>query len=174
MKSALAQETYISESKESIAKVHDFLAAHAANGNEPPEPQFFISGARPNDQVEIPEQLYEVLLQVVVAMEQGMAVTVSPQSLTLTTQQAAEVLNVSRPTLVRLLDSGEIAHEKPSRHRRVKLQDVLAYREEQRQKQYAALDAMAYDDDATLADNIDDLRAAKKAAGVARRSAKIS
>jgi excisionase family DNA binding protein len=174
VKSALAQETYISESKESIAKMHDFLAAHAVIGNEPPVPQFFISGSRPNDQVEIPEQIYEVLLQVVAAMEQGMAVTVSPQSMTLTTQQAAEVLNISRPTLIRLLDSGEIAHEKPSRHRRIKLQDVLAYREAQRQKQYAALDAMAYDDEATLADNIEDLRAAKKATGVARRSARSS
>lgn len=147
MEASLEEEIYVADSRQSVARVHDFLAAHAASGGEPTTPQFFISGGRPNDQVEIPEQVYEVLIQVVAALEQGLAVTVSPRAATLTTQQAADILNISRPTLVRLLDAGELAFEQPSRHRRLQLRDVLAYREQKRQRQYDALDAMAYDDD---------------------------
>jgi excisionase family DNA binding protein len=83
-------------------------------------------------QIELPAEVFSVLKQVVEAMSQGLAISIVPHHLTLTTQEAAELLGISRPTFVKLLENGEIAYEKPGRHRRVKLKDVLAYRGERR------------------------------------------
>ena len=57
-------------------------------------------------------------------------------------QEAADLLGVSRPTVVKLLESGEIPFEQPGRHRRVRLADVLAYRERASVERRAALDQM--------------------------------
>ncbi len=73
--------------------------------------------------------------------------TVAPQSQTMTTQQAAELLGVSRPTLVRLLETGRIPYERAGTHRRVLLRYVLAYREQRREAQYRALEATSVDID---------------------------
>lgn len=71
----------------------------------------------------------------------------------LSTSEAADIVGVSRPTLVRLLESGEIPFEQPGRHRRVRLADVLAYRERARRQRSAALDQMVADaEDARLYD----------------------
>ncbi|GMA32532.1 helix-turn-helix domain-containing protein [Litorihabitans aurantiacus] len=79
--------------------------------------------------VEVPADVYEVLVDVVDALRRGDAVTVAPVSVRLTTSQAAEMLGVSRPTLVKLLEDGELPYERPRKHRLVRLDDVLAYRE---------------------------------------------
>ena len=92
--------------------------------------------------IELPQELYEVLTDVVGALSQGLAITVAPQHTVLTTSQAAEILGISRPTLVRLLESGEIPFEKPGRHRRIRLRDVLAYQERARRARAAGLDEM--------------------------------
>jgi excisionase family DNA binding protein len=76
-------------------------------------------------------------------MSQGLAITVAPLHTVLTTSEAAHVLGVSRPTLVRLLEAGEIPYEQPNRHRRVRLADVLAYQERARRARAAGLDDMA-------------------------------
>ena len=94
--------------------------------------------------MEIPEEIYRVLVQVVEAMRHGHAVTVSPRSQTLTTQQAADLIGVSRPTLIKMLESGLIEYERTaSSHRRLKLSDVLDYMERRRAEQYASLAATA-------------------------------
>ncbi|WP_019855730.1 helix-turn-helix domain-containing protein [Actinopolyspora mortivallis] len=90
-------------------------------------------------QVELPEQVYAVLRDVVEAMSHGLAITVAPHNTQLTTGEAAEILNISRPTLIRLLREGEIAHEVRGRHRRVRLADVLEYQQRSRQERRTAL-----------------------------------
>lgn len=94
------------------------------------------------EQVPLPLEVYEVLVQVVAAMKAGKAIAVAPLEQRLTTQQAADLLGISRPTLVKLLDEHEIPYEQPGRHRRVRLSDVLAYRDRRRQERRTRLDDM--------------------------------
>jgi excisionase family DNA binding protein len=87
----------------------------------------------------IPTELFDVLMRVVQAMAAGSAVTVAPVSMRLTTSQAADILGVSRPTLIRLLEDGAIPYEQPRRHRLLRLDDVLAYKVEQKAQRRAIL-----------------------------------
>jgi excisionase family DNA binding protein len=96
-------------------------------------------------QIEIPDELYAVLRDVVAALSQGMAISIAPLNTMLTTQEAADLLNISRPTLVRLLAEGEIPYTMRGRHRRVLLRDVLDYQERTRSERRRALDEMAAD-----------------------------
>ncbi|MHA6801149.1 helix-turn-helix domain-containing protein [Bounagaea algeriensis] len=95
------------------------------------------------EEVELPEPVYRALQEVVTAMAQGMAITVAPHNTMLTTQEAADMLGVSRPTLIKLLSSGEISYSMHGRHRRVRLADVVAYQQRTRQEREAALHEMA-------------------------------
>lgn len=137
---ALEQQTYLPEPTEELASVLSFMAAHEDRSGARPEPRYFLTGADEHDQVEMPASAHRVLLQVLEAMRAGKAVTVAPQSQLLTTQQAADLLGVSRPTVVKLIDNGELPAETPgTRRRMVKLHDLLAYRERRRDAQYRAL-----------------------------------
>jgi len=96
-------------------------------------------------QIALPEQLRVVLHDVATAMAAGQAVSVTPISTVLTTQQAAELLGITRPTLVRLLESGQIPFTKPGRHRRVQLADLVDFQTRQRDARRAALLEMTTD-----------------------------
>ncbi len=96
-------------------------------------------------EMEIPNELYGVLCDVVTALSQGLAISIAPHNTMLTTQEAADLLNISRPTLVRLLREGEIPYTMRGRHRRVMLRDVLDYQERTRRERGQALDQMVAD-----------------------------
>lgn len=93
--------------------------------------------------IRLPEQVAEVLRDVVAALAEGQAVTMAPQHTVRTTQQAADLLGVSRPTVVKLLEDGVLPFTKPGRHRRVRLSDVLAHRDRVRSERDADLDVLA-------------------------------
>src|ERR1700733_4752183 len=95
--------------------------------------------------LELPAEVFEVLREVVAALSQGLAITVAPHQTVLSTGEAAQLIGVSRPTLVRLLESGEIAFDKPGRHRRVRLVDLLAYQQRSRRRRATLLDEMVAD-----------------------------
>jgi excisionase family DNA binding protein len=82
------------------------------------------------EKINIPEPIYQVLLQVVHAMASGKAISIIPQQQELTTQQAAEYLNVSRPYLIKLLEQGEIPHIKVGSHRRIRFDDLMNYKQQ--------------------------------------------
>jgi excisionase family DNA binding protein len=91
----------------------------------------------------LPAQALALLRELLVEMAQGNAVTIVPTHAELTTQEAANVLNVSRPYIVKLLEQGEIAYTKAGTHRRIRYQDLMAYRAKQHDKSLRALDALA-------------------------------
>jgi excisionase family DNA binding protein len=94
------------------------------------------------ERLNVPPEVIEVLRDVVRVMARGQAVMVAPIRTRLTTQEAAELLGVSRPTLVKLLEAKEIPFERPNRHRRLLLSDVLDYRQRRASERRAALDEM--------------------------------
>ncbi|MCY3892005.1 MAG: helix-turn-helix domain-containing protein [Acidimicrobiaceae bacterium] len=94
------------------------------------------------ERVVLPAEVFDVLRDVVDVMSQGQAVVVAPVHQRLTTQEAADLLGMSRPTFVKLLDAGQIPYDRPRRHRRVRLDDLLAYTERRSAESRAALDRM--------------------------------
>lgn len=94
------------------------------------EPRYGILRSPDGDEVKVPAPLYKVLLQAAATLVSGYPVIVAPVNRKLTTQEAADLLNVSRPYLVRLLDRGDIPFEKVGRHRRVTFGDLMKYKQQ--------------------------------------------
>lgn len=92
--------------------------------------------------LEIDDRLAEEFNQAADNLAAG-ELTSKPDGPLLSTTQAAEILGVSRPTLVRLLEVGEIPYTQPGTHRRLKLPDVLAYREERQRRSDELFDTLA-------------------------------
>jgi excisionase family DNA binding protein len=87
----------------------------------------------------LPESLFRVLAKVADVLASGDAVTVVPIGQQLTTQQAANILNVSRQYLVRQIDAGKIPHTKTGKHRRLNVEDLLVYKEKRDLKRRKSL-----------------------------------
>ncbi len=92
--------------------------------------------------VAVPGELVAVLRAVVEQLRAGNGVSVASLHAELTTVEAAELLGVSRPHLVKLLEQGVMPHRMVGSHRRVRLVDVLAYRDRQDEKSRRALDEL--------------------------------
>jgi excisionase family DNA binding protein len=86
------------------------------------------------EEINIPESVYQVLRQVVSAMASGQGISIVCQQQEMTTQQAADFLNVSRPYLIKLLEQGEIPYIKVGAHRRVCFEDLKKYKQQRDQK----------------------------------------
>lgn len=78
--------------------------------------------------LQLPKAVTPLLIKILTEMAQGNAVTLIPLHAELTTQEAANLLNISRPYLNKLLERGDIAHHKVGSHRRIKIQDLEIYR----------------------------------------------
>ncbi|MEA5537348.1 helix-turn-helix domain-containing protein [Crocosphaera sp. XPORK-15E] len=80
------------------------------------------------EEVFLPESIYQILRQVTSLLAQGKGVTLVPQDHYLTSQEAANLLNISRPYLYTLLDNQEFPYILIGTHRRIKVEDILAYK----------------------------------------------
>lgn len=106
-----------------MRRVKRYLASHA----EDREIRVVVEGD-PDNALSLPRSAVELLARVLAHMAAGQAVSVVPAHAELTTQQAADLLNVSRPYLIGLLDAGDIEYRMVGKHRRVRADSLLDYR----------------------------------------------
>jgi excisionase family DNA binding protein len=108
-------------------------------------------------EMSIPESVYQLLRDIVHAIASGESIHLIPHNHPLTTQEAADILNVSRPFLVKLLQSGEIPFIKVGKHRRIYWEDLMNYKDKRDQNRRQLLDELIEVTEASDLYEIDDL-----------------
>jgi excisionase family DNA binding protein len=118
----------------------ELSAVLEANGNVQ---EFSVVGKDgENHQVKIPGSAVKLMIEVLTQLGQGNSVNITPIHAELTTQEAADLLNMSRPTLIKLLDSNALPHSRKGNRRKVAFVDVMNYKNAQDAKRLAALDEL--------------------------------
>lgn len=146
--------TYVPDADQG-AVIADFVRVLNEAGLSTPAKRPALVAAS-GERLELPESMYDVLRQVAEALSNGMGVSVAPLGALLTTQEAADYLGISRPTLVRILERGEIPMEKPGRHRFVRLKDLVEHQTRMKEQRRSALEQMVADaEDDSLYDHLD-------------------
>ncbi len=130
--SALARESlqrlsHILDAENSDLRIH-------IQGNEPP-----------GEDITLPKHAFRLLKDILAEMAKGHGVTLLPVRAELTTQQAADLLNVSRPFLIGLLEDGKIPFRLISQHRRVRLDDLMAYKRKDDEARHRIADELTAD-----------------------------
>ncbi len=97
------------------------------------------------ERMELPPAVLDVLRNAVDFMSQGQAIRLVPDSQMVTTQRAADLLGMSRPFFIKLLDSGVMAHHRVGNQRRVALRDVLEFKTKRDEERMAALGRLSRD-----------------------------
>jgi excisionase family DNA binding protein len=129
------------EQREDVAALSRLLGG-AAHSRKCPAHACKLVGPR-GEAIPIPESIFHVFERVAEVLSRGDAITVVPVGKELTTQQAADLLNVSRQYLVRLLEGDKLPYRKTGKHRRLRVEDVLTYRERRDRQRKAKLDELA-------------------------------
>lgn len=95
--------------------------------------------------VGVPPAALKLIGQLLGAMSEGRSILLSPANREFTTVEAAHFLNVSRPFVIKEIEAGKLRHRMVGTHRRIAFDDLIAYRNDMRGKQEAALERMADD-----------------------------
>lgn len=95
------------------------------------------------ERVRLPDAVYRLLKEIVRNMQLGRAIALVPENQQLTTQRAANLLGVSRPYLIKLLEAGELPYHKAGSHRRIYLKDLRDFQRRRDVERKAALDQIA-------------------------------
>ncbi len=95
------------------------------------------------ERLELPNEVLRLLKEIVRNMQLGRAIVLVPENQELTTQRAADLLGVSRPHFIKLLEGGELPYHKTGSHRRVFLQDLVTYQQHRDAERKAALNRIA-------------------------------
>lgn len=104
--------------------------------------QVQIVEAENQEPLVLPVGAVALLKDILEAMAAGHSITMIPHHAELTTMEAADILNVSRPYLIKLLETGEIPFRKVGRHRRVLMEDLMAYKAKSDSQRRAAMDEL--------------------------------
>ena len=121
----------------------DLVAPNGSNGgSRGVEISVHVPGKAASDTLTIPASALRLLATILTEMAQGNVITLTPIHAELTTKQAADLLNVSRPFVCKLLDNGTIPHRKVGRHRRVKYIDVVEYKKKTDDARHRDLDEL--------------------------------
>lgn len=100
------------------------------------------SADRPAEHIVVPTAAFELLINIVGEMARGNGVTLMPVEAELTTQEAADLLNVSRPFVVKLINDGKLPARNVGNRRRVRLQDLLAFKQVDDERRRAVADEL--------------------------------
>jgi len=107
---------------------------------------FRVGDAAKEETLQLPAPAVQMLVRILEEMARGNAVTLIPVHAELTTQEAADMLNISRPSLIQLLDEGKIEYRKVGTHRRIRFDALMAYKRQSDAERRAALaELAAYD-----------------------------
>jgi excisionase family DNA binding protein len=105
--------------------------------------------------LELPDAVYSLLLRILQVMQEGNAISIVPFMQDLTTQEAANFLGVSRPFLVKLLETGKLHYHMTGTHRRVYLKDLMDYRQHRDQNKMDAINRIAqFEENAGMYDKV--------------------
>lgn len=142
-KPSKAEQKLAMESYKTLASVLDQL--------QEKNPEIEIEDTK--DKIKVPLEALKLLANILQATSQGKLVSIVPIATEMTTQAAAELLGCSRPHLVKLLEEGQIPFTKVGRHRRVKFEDVMAYKEQMKaEREKLLIEMMHADEDSGLYD----------------------
>ncbi|PRE17236.1 helix-turn-helix domain-containing protein [Burkholderia multivorans] len=94
-------------------------------------------------QVELPTSALRLLVDILAELADGNAAKVVPVHAELTTQEAADLLNVSRPHLIKLLESNALPYHRTGKHRRVRFSDLMRYKAERNQESADAMEELS-------------------------------
>jgi excisionase family DNA binding protein len=128
----------ISTADAALDRVRNYLARHPHT-----QTRIRIRVEEDGEELVVPRASVELFAQILAHMAAGHGVSVVPGHAELTSQQAAELLNVSRPYLIGLLDAGEIEYRRVGKHRRIRAASLLDYIRKDDQRRRAAADELS-------------------------------
>ena len=114
-------------------------ASRAISSGQPQELRVRID----NKELILPQAATRLIQHLLTEMAQGNAVTIIPIHAELTTQEAADFLNVSRPHLIRLLEQNKVAYHMVGTHRRIRFEDLMAFKASFEKRRIEAMDELA-------------------------------
>lgn len=144
----LLHRTHQEDQKVASQSLMDFSQQLSIGGIDVRQDVMHLQIQESGELLTVPKRAFDLFIGILNTMAQGKSVTVVPSDSELTTQQAADMLNVSRPFIVQLMERGKLPFSKVGTHRRVKLADLVKYRtkmDAQRNKSLSALSAQAQD-----------------------------
>ena len=142
---AMGAETYLPTTDEQ-GEIINLVEALESRGRTVASQPALVTGS--GERLGLTPHLSELMVFMLRALADGHAVTVVPRERLLTTQEAAELIGVSRPTLIKILERGELEFELVGRHRRIQLPHLLNYQARVAARRREALDSMVRDAEA--------------------------
>lgn len=136
------------DAQRALRRINSYLS-RTAHSDE--DIQVHLETGATDEALVLPRPVAEMFASMLAALANGQGVQIMPVDAVLTTQQAADMLNVSRPYLIGLLESGEIPYKLVGRHRRIRLADLRQYlREDDAKRKEAADELMELDQELGL------------------------